>query len=470
VLLFEEIAVVKQVERPHNRLIPEVAAQEARRKLEDARQNLFFILHRLSFIFPQNRLLLRILAFTLFVMLGASLALLTPIWRHRAGLNQGQLFSLGNANQNRDLWGNSSDYQLSRPINILVMGIGSVPGVSDFSPEVFTGSSDTMLLLQLNPKHKSITVLSIPRDSQVVIPGIGLAKISLANSRGGSALAARVVSRTLNNVPIDRYVRITPAALGELVDLLGGVEVFVPQRMSYKDTTEHLATDLDPGWQTLDGEQAQQFARFRDGASGDIARVQRQQALLKALRDRLTSPTVLPNLPQFSRIMLKYVDTNLSLEEILALVNFGVEVEQQNFQMVLLPGALSRLSKNPSSYWLDSAGKDRVMDEYFGVKSIGVAQKTSSPNTLKIAIQNASGQPNLSQRVVKYLKQQGFANVYIVSDWPDLQRQTQIIVQKGDLEGAAALHKVLGLGNVEAASTGALTSDLTIRVGKDWNN
>ncbi len=463
--------MVKEVERSGNWSIPQSAAAQSRRKLEDGRQNLFFILHRLSFIFPKNRLLLRGLWLTFFVMLGAGLALLTPIWSNRDRLNHAQLFSLGNPNsQNRDLWGNSQ-YQLSRPLNILVMGIGSQPSASDISPEFFTGRSNTMLLLRLNPKRKSIRILSIPGDSQVVIPGIGLAKISLANAHGGSALAARVVSRTLNNVPIDRYVRITTGALRELVDLLGGVEVFVPQRLSSNETTQQLEIDLAPGWQTLDGDQAQQFARFRAvGASGDIARVQRQQALLKALRDRLTSPTVLPSFPQISRIMLKYLDTNLSLEEILALVNFGVEVDQQNFQMVLLPGSLSRLSKDPSSYWLDSAGKDRVIGEYFGVKSISVAPQTSSPNTLKIAIQNASGQPNISQRVVKYLKAQGFANVYMVSDWPDLQRQTQIIVQKGDLEGATALQKVLGSGNLEAASTGELTSDLTIRVGKDWNN
>jgi len=468
VLLFGEIAVVKELERSDNRSIPQ-PEKVGGRKLEDRRQNLLLIFNRLSFIFPQNPWLVRIFAITLCVLLGAALALVTPLARDRSSLNQG---SLGAAkSQDSDFWRNSFQYQLSRPLNILVMGIGSVPGVTETSPEVFTKPSDTMLLLRLDPKHQSIRVLSIPRDSQVVIPGIGLAKISLANARGSSALAVQVVSHSLNNVPVDRYVHITTGALQELVDLLGGVDVFVPERMLYKNATQQMEIDLEPGWQTLNGDQVQQFARFRNsGASSDIARVQRQQALLKALSDRLNSPTVLPRLPQLSRIMLKYINTNLSLEEILAVVNFGVVVEPQNFQMVLLPGSLSRLSKDPSSYWLDSSGKDRVMYEYFGVKSIGVAQKTQSPNTLKIAIQNASGQPKLSQRLVKYLKQQGFDNVYVVSNWPDLQRQTQIIVQKGDLKGAAALQKVLGLGNIDAASTGDLKSDLTIRVGKDWNN
>ena len=323
-----------------------------------------------------------------------------------------------------------------------------------------------MLLLRLDPDDKSMSVLSIPSDSMVVIPGIGLTKISLANSRGGSVSAARLVSRSLNNVPIDRYVRITTGAFRELVDILGGVEVFVPQRMSYKDATQQLEIDLDPGWQTLNGDQAQQFARFRDSKVGDITRVQRQQLLLKALRDRLTSPAIVPQLPRLTRIMEKYVDTNLSLQEMLALANFCV-AEQDNFQMVLLPGSLSPLSKDPSSYWIDPGGQDRVMSKYFGV-NLGVAQKPRSLNTLRIAVQNASGQRNLSQRVATYLKGQGFDNVYVVSDWLDLQRQTEIIVQRGNLEAAKDLNKVLGLGNIEAASTGDLESHLTIRVGKDW--
>jgi len=461
--------VVKEAERSHNRSIHKLAAAEGRPKPKARKKNLFFVIHLLSVIFPHNRWLFRLLGLTLCVMLGATLVLTSPLWSDRNRLNQ--RFSFGSAQtQNSDL-SSSFQYQLSRSLNILVLGVGSQPGALDISPEIFTGPSNTMLLLRLDPNHKLIRVLSIPQDAQVVIPGMGLAKISLANARGGSALAARVVSHALNNVAIDRYVRLTTGALRELVDLLGGVEVFIPQRLSYKQATQELAIDLDPGWQTLNGDQAQQFARFRDsGASGDVTRVQRQQVLLKALRDRLTSPSVLPNLPEISRIMLKYVDTNLSLEEILVLANFNVEVDQKNFQMVLLPGGLSRLSKDPSSYWLDSAGKDWVMSNYFGVKTMGVAQKTQSPNTLKIAIQNASGQPNLSQDVVKYLKVQGFANVYVVSDWPDQQRQTQIIVQKGNLEGAAVLRKVLGLGNLESAATGDLKSDLTIRVGKDWNN
>jgi LCP family protein required for cell wall assembly len=440
------------------------AAAVDKRRLKDAKRDLLFFLSRVWFLLRKNRLLFWSGVITSATLLGGSLALLTPLWSNRNSLNQ-EHYSGSFAKTRSPV----VPYQLSRSVNILVMGIDPFPGARNTSPENFTGSSDTILLLQLNPNDKTVKVLSIPKDSQVVVPGVGLAKISLANSLGGSSLAARVVSRTLNNVPIDRYVRVTTNAFRELVDQLGGVEVFVPQKMSYRDATQKLEIDLDPGWQTLNGSQAEQFARFRDSSIGEITRVQRQQSLLKALRDRLTSSTVLPRLPQLSHMIQNYVDTNLSLEEMLALANFCVGLNQENLHMVLLPGNLSPFSQDPSSYWLDSSSEqNRIMGEYFGVRAIGVTQKTQSFNTLKIAVQNASGQSNLSQSVVNYLKNQGFNNVYSVSDWRDVQRQTEIIAQQGNEDAATNLKQILGLGNIEASSTGDLKSYLTIRVGKDW--
>lgn len=439
---------------------------KAQVKLKAVKRDLVLFLYRFWFVIRRNRLLFWGGVTTFSILLGSSLALVTPLWSDRDTLNKEQQYYSGGFLKTRAPV-NIPQYQLSRSVNILVMGIDPVSDVNNTSSH-FTGSSDTLLLLQVNPNDQTVRVLSIPKDSQVVIPEVGLAQISLANSIGGPSLAARVVSRTLNNVSIDRYIRLTTNAFRELVDQLGGVEVFVPEKMSYTDATQQLKIDLDPGWQTLNGEQAEQFARFRDSSVGDITRVQRQQALMTALRDRLTSPAFLPRLPQVIHSIQNYVDTNLSLPETLALVNFALELNQENLHMVLLPGNLSALSQDPSSYWLNSSGINSVMGEFFGVRQAGVTLKPRSLNTLKIAVQNASGQPNLSQRVVEFLKNKGFDNVYTVSDWPDLQRQTAIIAQQGNKDAATNLNQILGLGNIEANSTGDLESDLTIRVGKDW--
>jgi polyisoprenyl-teichoic acid--peptidoglycan teichoic acid transferase len=107
------------------------------------------------------------------------------------------------------------------------------------------------------------------------------------------------------------------------------------------------------------------------------------------------------------------------------------------------------------------------MQEHFGVSSLAAITQ-SDPKDLRVAVQNASGDPSLGGRISTYLQDQGFANVYVIEDLPEAQSQTQIIAQNGDLEAAKLLETTLGLGQIIPASTGDLQSDVTIRIGNDW--
>lgn len=371
-------------------------------------------------------------------------------------------------------------HRITRPVNILVMGIDRVPEAEPGTDEVFAGRSDTLILTQVNPETQSVNLLSIPRDTQVEFPGRRqVSKINHANWIGGPRLAADVVSYNLGNVEVDRYVRFSTNAFQDLVDLLGGVEVFVPEPMQYEDQTQKLFIDLDQGWQVLDGEEAEQFARFRNDEHGDIGRVQRQQVLIRALRDRLTSPSVIPKIPQIIQLLQNSIDTNLTPEEMLALATFALDIEQDDLRMVMLPGRFSRQQEYAASYWLmEPQNVERVMQDYFGVSSVTYASNTASSDAvgdeglsfrnLRIAVQNASSDPQVASEVAQYLRERGFNNVYVVQDWPEQNIQTQIIVQRGYLQGADRLESVLGVGDVVPSSIGDLSSDLTIRVGDDW--
>ncbi|MGL5080156.1 MAG: LCP family protein [Microcoleaceae cyanobacterium] len=395
-----------------------------------------------------------------------------------------------------EFWRDRFQYKLSRPVNILVMGIDRVPEASPGSEEMFSGRSDTVLVVRFDPENQSFGLLSIPRDTQVEFPEAGVGKINEANYWGGTQLATQTIERLLTPLKVDRYVRVSRGAFQELVDLLGGVEVLVPYPMSYTDKTQQFKIELSPGWQTLNGEQADQFVRFRSDAYGDIGRIQRQQALLQAIRERLQRPTVLPQLPKMIRVMEKYIDTNLSFEEILTLANFGLNLKSDQFQMVMLPGRSSGPEEALSSYWvMDESGRDRVLSQYFNLSNVSNPSNLSSeenaapedeeasssgseeeknnqpselPLDLKIAIQNASGNPEAGDRLVSQLADQGFYNVYLAERWPDQELRTRIIVQTGDLTQATKLQKLLGFGSLEAASTGEIGSDLTIRLGQDW--
>jgi polyisoprenyl-teichoic acid--peptidoglycan teichoic acid transferase len=364
-----------------------------------------------------------------------------------------------------DLFKNGFRYQVKRPINILVMGIDRVLDAKPGSEEMFSGNSDSLLLLHLDPNQRSLNVLSVPRDTQVEIPALGLTKINQANPSGGPALTGKVVADTLGGVKIDRYVRFSTDAFRELINQVGGIEVNVPTDMVYEDKTQKLNIDLKRGQQTLNGDKAEQFARFRNDNLGDIGRVQRQQILLKALREKLSSPLILPRIPGIVQGMQQYIDTNLTLEETSALLNYGLGLDQKTVKMVLLPGRFSGSKEFQASYWiLDPDGRDRIMKEYFDV---GIGQADSATAPLRIVIQNASSNPDAAQNLAMQLAKAGYENVSILDDRPETQTQTQIIVQGGQSQAAVAIQNVIGIGILETSSTGELESDITLRIGND---
>ena len=371
-----------------------------------------------------------------------------------------------------ELWQSGFRYQVSRPVHVLVMGVDEARDVPGAEPTDLVGRTDTLLLLRIDPDNQTVNILSIPRDTRVEIPGYGYDKINQANFDGGAELAAQTVSYNFNGVQIDRYVRVSTRAFREIVDLVGGVEVMVPKPMQYEDKTQGLVIDLEPGWQTLNGDEAEQFARFRNDAYGDIGRVQRQQMLIKALKERVINPTVVPQLPQIIRVLQRHIDTNLTPEEMLALAGFGLQLEPDALNLVMLPGRFSDPEEYRASYWLlDAPASNEVMAEFFEAEpevTFAEDRPRRTVSRLSIAVQNATDDPVVAQSVADYLREEGFRNVYVIADWPDERRQTQVIAQRGDRQGASIVESVLGVGEVAAESTGDLDSDITVRVGEDW--
>ncbi len=244
--------------------------------------------------------------------------------------------------------------KLDRPYQILVMGVDRVLEAPLGSPASFNGRSDSMLLVRLDPSDRTVDILSIPRDTQVPIPSYGVTKINAANVYGGAALAQEVVSEKLNGVEIDRYVRLDTSGLAALVDAIGGVEVNVPKRMKYVDKTQKLNIDLYAGLQTLNGEQAEGFARFRYDEEGDIGRIKRQQIVLKAVKAKIANPAVVLRLSSLINIMEKHLDSNLSFDEMMAIATFSMTLKPEEIQSTSLKGRPSEANEFRFSYWIVS--------------------------------------------------------------------------------------------------------------------
>jgi LCP family protein required for cell wall assembly len=369
--------------------------------------------------------------------------------------------------------------ELTRPVNILVLGVKVlVSDLADPPPELanlhydalvnsFDGLSDTMLLLRFNPDTGQLVVLSIPRDTRTWVEGAGVTKLNEANIYGGPALTATSISELLGDVPIDRYVRINVQGVEKLIDALGGVTVNVPQDMKYQDDSQHLYINLQQGEQHLDGDQALQFLRFRYDENGDIGRVQRQQLFLRSLLEQTLNPRTVTRIPQILSVIQENVDTNLSIEELVALAGFATQTERSNVQMLMLPGDFSIPDDYELSYWLpDDRGIEAMVSQYFGSRR---TIEASTPYYLNIAIQDTTEADGATDELLNRLYDAGYGDVYFSDQpWEQSLETTQIIAQQGDRASAEALRHLLGIGEVRVDSTGDLHSDITIKLGQDW--
>jgi len=370
--------------------------------------------------------------------------------------------------------------QLTRPVNILVLAMSVLPEDIrnpppetrnlSYSPQVnsFDGLSDTMLLLRFDPQTGKMVMLSIPRDTRVSIEGHGVEKINAANVDGGAALSAKTVSNLLGGVQIDRFVRINVVGFAKLVDALGGLDFYVPKDMKYKDDTQHLYIDLKAGQQHLTGDQALQLLRFRYDALGDIGRIQRQQLVMRALIEQFLTPATLANLPQILSVIHDYIDTNLTVEELVSAVGFAARTGRSNMEMLMVPGRFSESNEYNTSYWLPNQnGITSLIAQHFDLATQS-PQPATDPASVSIAIQDSTGQPQAVRALVRSLEAAGYRRIQIAKPWNQPLKVTHIVAEQGDGESAAAISRVLKLGEVRVESTGILYSDVTIRLGQDW--
>ncbi|NDJ17696.1 LytR family transcriptional regulator [Myxacorys almedinensis A] len=368
--------------------------------------------------------------------------------------------------------------ELTRPVNILVMGVKVLTSDLANPPEEaknqsyhalvnsFEGLTDTLLLLRFDPEKRKLSVMSIPRDTRTYIANHGMTKINEANYYGGPALSAKSVSELLGGVGIDRYVTINVQGVEALIEALGGVTVHVPRDMKYQDDSQHLYINLKAGRQHLNGDQTLQLLRFRYDENGDIGRIQRQQMVMRALMEQALNPTTVARFPKILSVIQSHIDTNLTVEELVALVGFGTQINRSNTKMLMVPGEFSSPGEYIASYWLPSPSKiQALMAQHFDFGTSDL--KDINPNTLKIAVQDSTEQEKGLQKVMERLKTAGYNNVYEAKPWTEPLRVTRIVAEWGDISSAEAVRRSLGYGEVRIENTGDLQSDVTIQLGKD---
>lgn len=204
---------------------------------------------------------------------------------------------------------------------------GEVPAVSGSRKEgVYTfllvgtdkddGNTDTIMVVTYDTVNQDINIMSIPRDT-MINESWDIKKINSVYSRTGNSInsLANRIQKLVGFKP-DFYVKVELSMFVELVDLVGGVDFYVPQNMDYEDPWQDLYIHLKEGQQVLDGEKAMQLVRFRRYDEGDIKRVQVQQDFLKALIAECVSLKHWGKIKAYIDLALDNVQTDLEFSEV----------------------------------------------------------------------------------------------------------------------------------------------------------
>ncbi|MGH3379902.1 MAG: LCP family protein [Actinoallomurus sp.] len=217
--------------------------------------------------------------------------------------------------------------------NWLIVGSDSRAGLSaEQRKKLSTGKAagkrtDSMMLLHIGDHGD--TLVSLPRDSYVPIPGHDPNKLNAAFAFGGAKLLVRTVEQA-TKIHIDHYAEIGFSGFVGMVDAVGGVDMCIPQRINDKSA----GIDLKPGCQTLKGPQALGFVRSRHTfANQDLQRVQNQRKFLAALSNKATSPGTLLNPFHLVPFVLRSTD------------DFSVDQNDHLYNLAGFAWAMSGLTK-----------------------------------------------------------------------------------------------------------------------------
>ena len=198
------------------------------------------------------------------------------------------------------------------------------------------GRSDTLMIVHIDPDQNYLSVLSLPRDLRVDIPGHGKGKLNTAFAFGGPALAITTIEQT-TGVDINHYLEIGFNAFSDIVDSLGGVYVDVDKRY-YNPDYYYEPINLYPGYQLLKGADALDYVRFRHDRNMDFGRMERQQRFMSALREQAMGWDLPFKLPGLISALFSNIATDLDANQILRLTRWGVGLNGDDIRDITLKG------------------------------------------------------------------------------------------------------------------------------------
>ncbi len=321
-----------------------------------------------------------------------------------------------------------------------------------------TGRSDTLMVASYDPKSGDVSLLSIPRDTLVEIPGrVNQDKINHAFVFGGVDLTLRTVSKFLN-MPLRYYVHVQTDGFRRIVDALGGVTIDVEKNMRYKDEAGDLYINLKQGEQVLTGKQAEGYVRYR--LDSDIKRTERQQKFIAAALKEALKPVNIFKINQIFKITTESVKTNIPISVGWRYLSIVQSVKNSNVTSFTIEGDDSVMINGINYFVPDMKKLEEVVEGYF---YSAVDKSVNQQITVQVLIGNADRASG--EQVVDLLRKYGFSVLgldvadrddYLVSQVASCNKDAALAVAE-----ALALHEVFIEPQLDAVA------DVVVVVGKD---
>lgn len=259
-----------------------------------------------------------------------------------------------------------------KELNILVTGVdrssaGDLSAGAANDTDVNDGMTDMILYVHFNNETGKLNMLQIPRDMIVTtdrsVSGNyrinAVAKTQGSDSNNNMAALCELVADQLK-VPIDGYMTIRLEMLVELVDLFGGVELYVPQEMDYG------GSHLDAGYQTLRGDACEFLLRTRKiYPDGDIGRLNMQRQFYAALFRKLKSIGNIWDVAKLTPAVLNYMETDLSASQLVSFAVSMLNVDSNNIMICQLPVKMGQLYQGESVVYPARQEDAKLLNDYF---------------------------------------------------------------------------------------------------------
>ena len=307
--------------------------------------------------------------------------------------------------------------------------------------------TDTMILVSIDPEDKIVSMVSIPRDLYVAVPGYGKTRLNLADNigeaqyypGGGPALLRATLEENLG-MTFDHYIRIDFQGFVEVIDTLGGIDVDVqcPTELwvpNMKSPGEYLLLRTVPAtMQHMDGELALIYSRCR-GHTPVLDRDRRQREVLVAIRDRVVElgiPGLLPRLFELLNSMQRNVQTDLEPAEILSLAQLITQIPPQSINQRTLDLSVAPQWTTPEGAWVMLPDRQSIKELMVGRLAPPTWEETTlATEGITIAVDNGTMIEGLASQVADRLVSRGYRVVEVGKDDRLDHTETTIISYNG---------------------------------------